>query len=128
MRDGQNQVVQNLTFQLDTFLPETEIDYPLFVEDQALAAGNYQAELTLLYGNEQEISQQANFDISSDEIAQVFGSRAALAAPAADAPASQTAEASLSPMNIAVLILLIVLIGVLVIVAVQQRRLRRTPA
>jgi len=87
--DEEGQQVQNLQFSMDTFLPETAIDYPMYVENEALAAGEYLADLTLQYGEGQESTQQLSFTITEAQVSQVFESRAAL-----DAPASATGNAA----------------------------------
>ena len=73
--------LQSLEFTLDTFLPETEIHYPVYVKSEALPPGEYEAELTLEYGEGQETSHQLGFTITETQLAQVFESRQALSAP-----------------------------------------------
>ncbi len=82
VRDEAGGQVQNLQFSMDTFLPETAIDYPIFVENEALADGEYLADLTLQYGEGQESAHQLSFTITEAQVTQVFGSREALSAPA----------------------------------------------
>jgi hypothetical protein len=86
--DANGRQLQDLHFSLDTFLPETTIYYPLFVENEALPAGEYLAELTLYYGTEREMTRQLNFAITQAEVNQVFDPRGALDAPASAAEAA----------------------------------------
>lgn len=81
--DAEGQTVQSLDFQMDTFLPETQIAYPVFVENEALPAGSYTADLTLTYGETvREQSFQLPFEITEAQNEVVFGeTRDALAAP-----------------------------------------------
>src|SRR6266704_1801639 len=48
--DAQGQVLKNIALKLDTFLPQTSIKYPVTITGQGLGPGNYQAALTLMYG------------------------------------------------------------------------------
>ena len=41
---------QRIALKLDTFLPQTAIQYPVLVEKQALGAGQYRARVELAYG------------------------------------------------------------------------------
>lgn len=70
--DNQGQVLKNIALSLDTFLPQTAINYPVPVTGQALAAGNYVATLTLNYGNGQALHYTTRFTITQQQVAQVF--------------------------------------------------------
>jgi hypothetical protein len=83
--DEAGQSLQDLAFSMDTFLPETAVDYPIFVENEALPAGAYQATLTLLYGEGQKSTHEFNFTVTEAQLSQVFGGRDALSAPASAA-------------------------------------------
>lgn len=79
--DEAGEQVQDLQFAMDTFLPETAVQYPLFVEEAALPAGEYRADLTLQYGLDKQSAHQLSFAITEAQVAQVFGAREALEAP-----------------------------------------------
>jgi hypothetical protein len=79
--------VQDLQFSMDTFLPETAVDFPLFVENQALPTGEYLADLTLQYGENQESTHQLSFTITEAQVDKAFEGREALEAPASAAAA-----------------------------------------
>lgn len=72
--NAQGQVVKNITLKLDTFLPETSISYPVNITGQALGAGDYQAALTLTYGDGKVLHYTTNFTITQQQLAQVFSS------------------------------------------------------
>ena len=81
--NAQGQVVQDLKLKLDTFLPQTAIDYPVLVEDKALGAGDYQASLVLNYGDNQETRYSGAFAITPKQVEQVFAASKPLAPPEA---------------------------------------------
>lgn len=71
---AQGQQVENFTLNLDTFLPQTSIDYPLAITGAALGAGDYRATLNLTYGNGQTLHYTTKFTITQQQVTQVFGS------------------------------------------------------
>jgi hypothetical protein len=79
--DAQDQVVQTLPLQLDTFLPGTTIQYPVHIQKQALGDGQYQATLHLTYGLGGVTDTQRAFRITPAQVAQVFPTSAPLAPP-----------------------------------------------
>lgn len=76
--DGQE--LQTLPIRMDTFLPDTTIDYPVFVT-QALGAGEYRATLTLTYGAGRETRYTTTFAITNAQVGQVFQGRPKLTPP-----------------------------------------------
>src|SRR5205823_14084620 len=72
--DTQGQVVKNVSLKLDTFLPQTAINYPVAITGQALAAGNYQATLNLTYGHGQVLHYTIRFTVTQQQLTEVFGS------------------------------------------------------
>jgi hypothetical protein len=82
--------VQRIAVKLDTFLPRTEIAYPVLVERQALAAGTYRASLSLAYGTGGATRFEQDFAITDAQVAQVFQAPAPLAAPSTAAQAATT--------------------------------------
>ncbi|HEV2581754.1 MAG TPA: DUF916 domain-containing protein [Ktedonobacteraceae bacterium] len=71
--NSQGQVVKNISLKLDTFLPQTAINYPVAITGQGLAAGDYQATLTLTYGHGQVLHYTTKFTITQQQITQAFG-------------------------------------------------------
>lgn len=71
--DAQGQVVKNMSLKLDTFLPQTAINYPVAITGKALDAGDYQATLTLTYGNGQVLHYTTKFAVTQQQLTQVFG-------------------------------------------------------
>ena len=71
--DAQGQVVKNMSLKLDTFLPQTAINYPVAITGKALGVGNYQATLTLKYGNNQVLHYTSKFTVTQQQLTQVFG-------------------------------------------------------
>lgn len=69
----QGQVVKNVSLKLDTFLPQTAINYPVAITGKALDAGDYQAMLNLTYGNGQVLHYTAKFTVTQQQLTQVFG-------------------------------------------------------
>jgi WxL Interacting Protein, peptidoglycan binding domain/WxL Interacting Protein, host binding domain len=71
--DAQGQVVKNMSLKLDTFLPQTAINYPVAITGKALNVGDYQATLTLTYGNGQVLHYSTKFTVTQQQLTQVFG-------------------------------------------------------
>jgi hypothetical protein len=67
--------LKHSSFSLDTFVPRTRIDYPVFVHGTALPSGSYVARITLHYRGH-TISRTFGFKIAAGDLKQVFGSRA----------------------------------------------------
>lgn len=79
--------LQKVRVKLDTFLPQTEIDYPVPVRRRALGAGDYRASATLSDGRGHVSNAKASFKVSSKQVKQVFGK---------DSPLAQQSKRSLS--------------------------------
>jgi hypothetical protein len=79
--NAQDQVVQQLPMQLDTFLPGTTIQYPVHVQKQALGDGTYQATLHLTYGVGGVTDAKRTFSITPAQVARVFPTSVPLAPP-----------------------------------------------
>ena len=64
---------------MDTFLPQTAIDYPVLLK-KALAAGEYQTNVSLSYptpaGGRKTITASPTLKISDENVKQVFTSAA----------------------------------------------------
>ena len=126
--DAQAQEVQRRPLKLDTFVPRTAIQYPVFVERQALAAGQYRVRLELNYGKSGRTVYETEVTITAAQVAQVFQGRAPLAPPAAPAqtpPASESPAVAVAPLALgAASIVLLVLLGA-VVIARRRRGGRR---
>ncbi len=72
--NSQGQVVKKVSLKLDTFLPQTSITYPVNITGQALGAGDYQAALTLTYGDGKVLHYSTTFSITQQQLSQVFTS------------------------------------------------------
>lgn len=79
--DVQGKVIQNLPLKLDTLLPQTTIDYPVYVKGQALKAGDYRVELTLMYGHNKLLHYIQVFTVTQQQLHQVFTSSTQPLAP-----------------------------------------------
>ena len=79
--DARGHLLQNRSLKLNTFLPQTSINYPVDVENKALGAGNYQARLTLFYGHGHILSYTTIFTITLQQLAKIFPSYPPLQPP-----------------------------------------------
>ncbi len=70
--DAQGHLLQNLPIKLDTFLPQTAINYPMYMKGSALGVGEYQAALTLMYGHNHVLHYTKAFTITQQQLQQVF--------------------------------------------------------
>jgi hypothetical protein len=95
------QEVQHLPLTLDKILPGTAIQYPVAVQTKALDAGEYQASVTLTYGQSGETRDTAPFTITPAQIAQVFptGPQAAATIPATLVAPGSRADIASAPSN-----------------------------
>jgi hypothetical protein len=62
-------------FPLDTFVPQTQIRFPVLIKGKALPAGTYRAAVKVHYAN-RTVEGTFTFKIGKGELAQVFGSKA----------------------------------------------------
>ena len=71
--------IEHLPFKMDTFLPQTAIDYPVLLK-KALATGEYQTKVSLSYptpaGARKTITASPTLKISDENVKQVFTSAA----------------------------------------------------
>lgn len=72
---------QTLPLKLDTFLPQTAIDYPVYLRQKALEVGRYRVTLTLIYGHGHKYRYTALFTITGQQIAKVFQTSKPLETP-----------------------------------------------
>lgn len=70
--DEQGHLLQAIPLTLDTFLPETAIEYPAYIRGQALDAGIYRATLDLRYGHGHHLHYTATFTVTQQQLTQVY--------------------------------------------------------
>lgn len=73
--DERGQLLRQQTAQLGTFLPQTEIDYPLPLDGAALPSGRYQVEVGLTYGTTENPPFLTQFDITTEQVAALYAAR-----------------------------------------------------
>jgi hypothetical protein len=97
LADSQGTQIASRTLHLDTFLPGTEIDYPVLLPKQALSPGRYRATVDLTYaasalgyrrhaGPSRTISRTFELEVTSSQYTSVFAGVPAVSAPAQRAP------------------------------------------
>jgi hypothetical protein len=84
--DSSGQLVQNRRFVLDTFVPQTHIDYPVAVAgNKSLPAGRYHGTVVLHYAGH-AVKRAFDFSISNKQVTQVFGARGGQQSPQHSTP------------------------------------------
>ena len=112
-------LVQTLPFVMDTFLPQTAIDYPILLK-KALLPGDYQARVTLTFpsatGTPKTVVSTRSFTVSKTDVKQVFTSAAPTQQPATGSTTSRVLLRQLAAVGLdrrrlvaAVLVLLLAL-------------------
>ncbi len=115
--DSKNKLVQTLTFTMDTFLPQTAIDYPILLR-RALSAGDYRAEVGLRAADGTSATATRSFSVSQASVKQVFTSASpTVPPPASSGSGTPWAAWALAAAGAGVLVLLL-----------AAWRLRRRPA
>jgi hypothetical protein len=74
--DDSGRRVQSQTFALDTFVPSTRIDFPVYIRGKALPPGGYRGTVRIDYRGH-SLTRTFPFEISSGQVDQVFGSPSA---------------------------------------------------
>lgn len=74
------QVAQRSSFDLDTFVPGTKIDFPVYVQGKALNPGDYRGTVSIAYRGHR-LTRTFPFTITTAQAAQVFGAEAAQQTP-----------------------------------------------
>ena len=74
--NSQSHVLKEVALKLDTFLPQTSINYPVAITGQALMPDSYQATLTLTYGNGHVLHYHTAFSITRHQVEQAFSAPA----------------------------------------------------
>jgi hypothetical protein len=63
------------SFALDTFVPQTRIQYPLYLR-RRLAAGRYRARIEIVYGRQHRVTGTFVFSIAAGQLRKTYGSTA----------------------------------------------------
>jgi hypothetical protein len=132
--DPSGAVVATRSFQLDTFVPGTAIDYPVLLPKRALSPGVYQATVELSYrasvlgyrragGQASTLDRTFNFTVSRTQYEAVFKGAAPVAPPRASTAPGTSKTDTRSWLLAAVAL---VLAGTILVLAVRRRRARRT--
>jgi Bacterial protein of unknown function (DUF916) len=125
-------LVQTLPFKMDTFLPQTSIDYPILLK-KALPAGDYQASVRLRVpgfasGAAKVVTSSPSFTVSDADVKQVFSSsQPTQAPPTATTSSSSSSSSSLPTWAYAAIGAAILAVLVLLVVLLLRRRGRKTP-
>jgi Protein of unknown function C-terminal (DUF3324)/Bacterial protein of unknown function (DUF916) len=82
LTDSAGRTVTRRTFQLDTFVPRSEIDYPVLIPGKALSPGAYHATVTLSYAGK-SLEHAQSLSVSQTQYTQVFKGAPALTQPSA---------------------------------------------
>ena len=126
--DSSGAVVERLAFTMDTFLPQTAIDYPVLLK-KALAPGNYRAETQLLVPGAtgaagKTVKATTSFTVSKQDVTQIFTSTTPTQAPPTSA-ASSTKSSTTRWLLIGGAALLVL---VLLLAWLARRRRKHGPA
>jgi hypothetical protein len=83
--DKSGRLVETLSFGMDTFLPHTEIDYPVLLK-RALPPGQYSAVVRLVLPSHEglaarTVTSRPSFSVSKSDVQQVFSSSSPTQAP-----------------------------------------------
>jgi hypothetical protein len=105
LTDASGQTVARRTFQLDTFLPRTTIDYPVLIPGKALQPGSYHATVDLSYSGK-SIEHAQDVNVSQGDYTQVFQGAPALTQPAASHSGGGSSKLPWAIAGLAVLLVL----------------------
>jgi Protein of unknown function C-terminal (DUF3324) len=94
--------VQSQRFNLDTFVPKTQIDFPVYIRGKALAPGRYRGTVSVRFRGHR-LTRTFPFTISEADTKQVFGSKTAQVASASSSggDAALYALAGVSALSLA---------------------------
>ncbi|HSS04983.1 MAG TPA: DUF916 domain-containing protein [Solirubrobacterales bacterium] len=82
-------VAQRSSFGLDTFVPSTHIDFPVYIQGKALTPGRYRGTVSISYRGH-DLTRTFPFTITAAQTAQVFGTQAAQQTPIDSSSSDQT--------------------------------------
>jgi hypothetical protein len=130
--DAQGTKLQTLTFKMDTFLPQTAIDYPLLLK-KALPPGDYTANVQLSVPGVtgaagKLVTTHAAFSISKQDVQQVFTSAAPQKPPPGALGASSTSKEPWLVIAAAAAAGLLVIVLLLLWLLARRRRAKSAPA
>jgi MYXO-CTERM domain-containing protein len=130
--DSTGKVIQVLPYTMDSFLPQTEIDYPLLLK-KALGPGDYVAGVHLVAPGvagaaTKVVTSRPSFSVSKSDVEQVFTSSNPTQAP----PASSSSSSSSGVPTWVYIVAgaaVVVLLALLLLLLLRRRRAarRRTP-
>lgn len=117
--NAQGQEVQRLNFQLESILPDTQIQYPVQIERQALAAGEYHATVRISYGKQGTASYETTFQVTNGQVSQLYEAK-----PQLPPPTAPVATAAVQPSQMERLLpgLIMVIAATLLFIAIRRRR------
>jgi hypothetical protein len=124
--DSKNTVVETLTYAMDTFLPQTSIDYPLLLS-KALSPGDYRARIRLTSPGASPgsadtlVTATRSFAVSSHDVTQVFTSSKPTQAPPASATGATSGSSSTPWALIVGAAVGVLLLALLVVLLVRRR-------
>ncbi len=130
--DKTGNVVEALPFKMDSFLPQTAIDYPLLLK-KALAAGDYEAAVRLVVPGVagtlgKVVTARPTFSVSNADVQQVFTSSKPTQPPPGETTASSSGGVPTWVYAVAAAALLGLLVLLLLLLVRRRRRAgRRTP-
>lgn len=125
IRNDAGAVVETLPYQMDTFLPHTSINYPVTLK-KALPAGNYTAAVTIAYGGGKTTIAKPAFEVTKENVQQVFTSSSPTQAPPTSASGSTGKKSSNNVLWIVIAAAVVLLVIAAALFLLFRRR--RTPA
>lgn len=72
VKNSNGQTVQNLPIQMGIILPQTGIDYPVYLQNHALSVGDYTTYLTLNYGHNHTLRFSRTFSVTPEVLRKTF--------------------------------------------------------
>jgi Bacterial protein of unknown function (DUF916) len=97
--DGNGHLVKSQSFNLDTFVPKTHVDFPVYIRGKALRPGRYRGTVTISYRG-RRLTRTFPFAISKADTKQVFGSQATQIAPSSSSGGGETALYALAGVSV----------------------------
>jgi hypothetical protein len=85
--DHAGRQVQSQTFNLDTFVPESEIEFPVYIQGKALRPGRYRGTVAIEYSG-RSLTHTFPFTITSGQVKQVFGATTSQSLPVVSSSSS----------------------------------------
>ncbi|NTU82888.1 MAG: DUF916 domain-containing protein [Chloroflexales bacterium] len=98
LSDSTGRPLAQIPLKLDYLLPGTAISYPLAIPNQALAAGDYRADLKLSYGEGETTTLAAPLVITSEQIRELYTARGQQLPDLPTAPAQSAQTQGAQPL------------------------------